>query len=796
MSEALRGIRVLDLTRGPAGGLATMILADFGADVLVLDQPGSREPINELPATRMWQRGKRRLELDVHESRDTFESLCQGADVLVTNWRIAALERHDLTFEAVRDRHPHLVFCHISGFGSKGPYANYPGYEHVVAARVGRMRGFAGLVDRPGPVFSALQVGIHATAQSAATGIMAALLACGDSGAGRLVETSVLQGLLPYEQGGTLGLQFRERFPDMFPGTAPPAPPGAIVEPPHLSLYYHPAQTRDGRWLQFGNLLPHLFDNFIRVTELFEILADPDFSATQMLLPPEKQEAFRRRMLARIQERTADEWMADFIGDGGVVATKYQTTQEALDDPDIVANGHCIEREGGRELGPVARLTKTPAAPGPMIADGADVAAEWSRSPRPAPAGSAPVDAPLAGIKVVEFATIIAAPLGASFLADLGAEVIKVEQIGGDPYRGLAMGVGSARVNAGKRSISLDLKSDDGQAVAAEILSDADVLIHNFRPGVPERLGIGYDAIAAVNPGIVYLQSNGYGPDGPGALRPSTHPVPGAAMGGVMFQLGERVPSDHQEMEDLVWMTRVMMHANEVNPDPNTGMVVATSAVLGLMARATTGFGQQIFVDMFGANAYANHDDFLDYPGKPDRALPIEGLYGLGPTYRLYEAADLGWVFLALVTSAEKDRFVELLGGEGIEIERKLLDQPDADVALARIFVTRSADAWESLLAPAGIGCVRADDLMPAQFWLDNPQAEAMQLTLPVTHPAWGDYRRHGANVHLDGQARPLTPPPLAGQHNETILREAGFDDAAIAGFVDAGIVWQEDVAS
>ena len=793
MSEALRGVRVLDLTRGPAGGLATMILADFGAEVLWIEQPGVVHPIDRQPATRMWQRGKHRIALDVHRDRDRFDALCGSADVLICSWRQASLERHGLTYEALRERHPHLVFCHLSGFGPDGPYANYPGYEHVVAARVGRMRGFAGLVDRPGPVFSALQVGIHASAQSAATGIMAALLARGDSGAGRLVETSVMQGLLPYEQGGMLGIQFRERFPDMFPGVAPPAEPGTVVEPPHLSLYYHPAQTSDGRWLQFGNLLPHLFDNFIRVTELFEVLADPDFDSVQMLLPPDKQEAFRRRMLERIQERSADEWMDDFIADGGVVATKYQTTQQALDDPDIVANGHCIEREeGGRQLGPVARLTETPAHPGPMMDGGDDRATAWIASPRPAPKRPSPDAAPLAGVKVVELATIIAAPLGASFLADMGAEVIKVEQIGGDPYRGLAMGIGSARVNAGKQSLSIDLKSDAGKAAVLEVLRDADVLIHNFRPGVPERLGIGYEDVAAVNPGIVYLQSNGYGPDGPGALRPSTHPVPGAAMGGVMFQLGERVPAEHQAMEDLVWMTRRMMHANEVNPDPNTGMVVATSAMLGLMARASTGKGQQIFVDMFGANAYANHDDFLDYADKPGRALPDEGLFGLGSTYRLYEAADLQWVFLALVTPREKDRFVEILATEGIAFDRATLDVDDASVRLAELFKSRDADSWEALLAPEGIGCVRADALMPAQFWLDDPQAQTMDLAIPVEHPAWGDYRRHGANVRFDGQARSLGAPPLGGQHNKSVLTAAGFDDTAIDRFEADGVIWHE----
>ncbi|MEJ2089412.1 MAG: CoA transferase, partial [Gammaproteobacteria bacterium] len=531
-------------------------------------------------------------------ARGDFERLCAGADVLVCAWRSSALSRHDLDFDALHRRHPHLVFCHISGFGSRGPLADLPGYEHLVAAYAGRMQLFAGIVDRSGPVFSALQVAVHACAHTATTGILAALLQRGQDGPGQLVETSLLQGLLPYEQGGLIGRQF-EQFAEFYNALA-----GSGSEPPMPSLYYHPAQAGDGRWMQFGNLLPHLVDNFLLVTGLADVLADPDFDPQQLKLPPEKQEAFRERMLKRIQQRPAEDWMADCIANGGVVATTYQTTQQALDDPDIVANGHVIERaDGGRQLGPFARFGGTPAAPGGDAAPDDGLADAWAASPRPAPARSSLAGPPLAGVRVVELATIIAAPLGASFLADLGADVTKVEPLTGDPYRGLGAGIGSARVNAGKKSLSIDLKSAAGREAVLKLIRGADVLIHNFRPGVPERLGIGYEQVAELNPGIVYLQCNGYGPDGPGALRPSTHPIPGAAMGGVLYQLGERVPGSLQDMAGLRLWTRRLMRANEVNPDPNTAMVIASAVVLGLAARQRTGSGQQILVDMFGANA-------------------------------------------------------------------------------------------------------------------------------------------------------------------------------------------------
>src|SRR5690606_1922263 len=251
-------------------------------------------------------------------------------------------------------------------------------------------------------------------------------------------------------------------------------------------LYYHPAQAGDGRWMQFGNLLPHLFENFLIAAELIDVLADPDFDAAQIRFSSEeKQEAFRERMLRRIQSRPAADWIAEFVANGSVAATAYQTTRQALADPDLVANGHVVARAGGGvQLGPVARLTRTPAQPrGDATPDDA-LAERWRTSPRPAPARTKRGGAPLHGVRVVEIATIIAAPLGASLLADMGAQVTKVEPVGGDPYRGLLAGMGSARVNAGKRSISVDLKSEAGREIALRLIEDADVLIHNFRPGV------------------------------------------------------------------------------------------------------------------------------------------------------------------------------------------------------------------------------------------------------------------------------------------------------------------------
>ncbi|MFN2169355.1 MAG: CaiB/BaiF CoA transferase family protein, partial [Anaerolineae bacterium] len=569
-----------------------------------------------------------------------------------------------------------------------------------------------------------------------------------------------------------------------------------VSETPAMpSLYYHPAQAGDGRWMQFGNLLHHLFENFLIATDLVDVLADPYFDAAQMLMTnPEHHEAFRNRMLQRIQERPAADWIAEFVDNGGIAATVYQKTQEALSDPDIIANGHAIPRpDGGVELGPVARLTRTPAQPGqaPVPADA--LVEQWRAEPRRVPTRTRRKGLPLEGVRVVELATIIAAPLGAAFLADMGADVIKVEPVGGDPFRGMALGMGAARVNAGKRSLAVNLKSEAGRQIVLDLLKDADVLIHNYRPGVPERLGIGYEQVAALNPGIVYLQSNGYGPDGPGALRPSTHPIPGAAIGGAYYQMGERLPEALQSIDDLRKWTARLMRANELNPDPNTAVVVTTASLLGLMARERTGRGQRILVDMFGANAWANHDDFLSYPGKPDRPLPDSELCGLSATYRLYPCDGGQW----LLTDRERREFHDLVVQNGFDapsLETLIRGDDDAVQALTTLFAWETAEFWENLLAGAGIGCVRADGPFPSRFWLEDPQARELGLTAAAEHPAWGPYQRHGALVRFDGVNGPLGPAPLGGQHNEELLRMLGYDAERVAALQAEGVLWREAV--
>ena len=612
----LHDLRVIDLSSGPAGGMATMMLGDFGADVIKVEPPAG-DPFRDQPAAPLWLRGKRSAVLDLAtaEGRERLHGLVGGADVVVASYPPGSSSEgaaaHGADYETLSTLNRGLVYCSITGFGPRGPYAHYPADEGVVAAKSGRMMAFRGQARREGAAFAAVRVGTHAASQAAVQGILAALLVRPRLGRGQLVETSLLQGMLPYDLSGMLNVQLLRDRPEQYAAVRElMAGPGTMPTP-----NYHPVQTKDGRWIQLGNLLQHLFEAFVGAADLADIYADERYRGAPATWDEQAREEFRDRMLTRMRERTAAEWMETFQENGGVAAIPYATTQQALDDPDMVRNGHVLEADHPRlgrtrQLGLVARLTATPGtAGGPEPAVGEHTREVLAEPPRRAwtPAGGAstpPPRHPLEGVTVLEFATIIAAPLGVALLGDLGARVIKVEPLGGDPFRtmgaGATAGVGTAKTTASKESICIDLKTERGQEIVGRLIERADVLIHNYRPGVPERLGIGYERARALRPEIVHLSLNGYGPDGPSAHRPAAHPIAGAGAGGALQQAGASMPPGYLDtIAEVREAARWLMRANEGNPDPNTSMVVATAALLGLSARDRlgVGVGQQIFAD-------------------------------------------------------------------------------------------------------------------------------------------------------------------------------------------------------
>jgi crotonobetainyl-CoA:carnitine CoA-transferase CaiB-like acyl-CoA transferase len=350
------------------------------------------------------------------------------------------------------------------------------------------------------------------------------------------------------------------------------------------------------------------------------------------------------------------------------------------------------------------------------------------------------------------------------------------------------------KTTATKESIYLDLKRLEARPILDALIAKSDALIHNYRPGVPERLGLGYRHCVELRPGIVHVSVNGYGPMGPGAHRPAAHPIPGAALGGASRQAAGAHRWSGETVADWRATSVRLIRANEANPDPNTSLVIASATLLALFARRRDGVGQQVFVDMLGANAYAVAHDFVQYAGKPDEPWPDVDLHGLSATYRLYTARE-GWVFIALPSDEEFARFCESAGRPGLAADPRFAAaaaraEHDGELAeaVAGLLRERGADEWERLLAPLGIGCVRADGPAPGEFWLEDPHVRENGFVVPVQHPHLGEYLRWGPLVTFDRS--PLAPgaASVGGGSTRAILAELGCADAEVAELIAKGV--------
>ena len=813
MAHVLADLRVVDLTTGPTGGLATMVLADFGADVIKVEPPGG-DRFRALPGSPLWLRGKRSAVLDRGgaNGRRALHRLVATADVVVVSGPPGRAARWGVDAASAIALRPDVVHCAITGWGPRGPLAQVPGYDAVVAARSGRMLAFERQLRRGGPVFSAVPVASHVAAHGAVQGILAGLLARARTGEPQRVETSLLQGMLPFDLMELLLVEASERS-----GIAVVNLASAGGEMPTLN--YHPIRTADGRWIQCGNLLEHLLIAFLDATDLLgEMLAEERFAAAPGSWDADAVEAARDMILGRAGEKTAEEWMAIFRANGNVAAEPFLTTAEALYHPDVVANGDVVIIDDPthgpvRTLGAIAELTVTPAVigrPAPLVGEHTDEVLDSLPDPvtpepprrRPVPVVPARHAGPLDGVTVVEFATIIAAPLSTVLLADLGARVIRVEVTDGDPYRHLVpTGAPAAKTTAGKESICIDLKTPDGRGLARELVAGADVLVHNYRPGVAERLGLGYDDLCVDNPGLVWVSISGYGRRSPSANRPATHPCAGAAMGGAGYQAGAALAMPCESLADVRERARQLIRANESNPDPNTSVVAASATLLALLARRRHGVGQAVYVNMLAANGFANADDALAYEGKPSRAAVDPGLHGLAATYRLYPAGP-GWVFLAVPTDGEWRRFCAAAGCTDLADDARFAaagDRTANDEALAAVladmFASRSAVEWERLCAASGVACVQADDATPGPFFAHHPQAIGNGFSPLTRHARFGEHRRWGPIVTVNGPLDAYGPGVLAGEHTDALLAELGYDGDDIARLRAAGVVASEPVA-
>ncbi|CAN7667089.1 CaiB/BaiF CoA transferase family protein [Variovorax paradoxus] len=388
----------------------------------------------------------------------------------------------------------------------------------------------------------------------------------------------------------------------------------------------------------------------------------------------------------------------------------------------------------------------------------------------PEPIAGAAKGAPLAGVRVLDLTRLLPGPLGAMHLADLGADVIKIEDTGAGDYASPSV---RALVNRNKRAIRIDLKHAQGVATLLRLCREADVLVEGFRPGVMQRLGVGYEAVAAVNPRIVYCSISGFGQTGPLSGTPG-HDLNYAALAGVADQVGNAAgPAlSNLPVADLLGGT----------------MTAVAGILAALFDAARSGRGRHVDIAMAdGVLAHA--------------VLPLAGLHQHGEVPRIGHSALTGALacYGYYRTADGRQLAVGALEPKFWHDLCRLLERPDlaplhrsGDAAaeerlraeLAAIFGARPLAHWRGLFHD-GTGCV----------------TPVLRIDETLAHP---HFRTRGMRVAADDAAPPqlgcpikmtgfepavARPAPRAGEHTDEILRQAGLDASAVAALRAAGAI-------
>ncbi|MBK6616731.1 CoA transferase [Ottowia sp.] len=393
---------------------------------------------------------------------------------------------------------------------------------------------------------------------------------------------------------------------------------------------------------------------------------------------------------------------------------------------------------------------------------------------------------PLKGLKVVEICSTIAGPACARMMADFGAEVIKIEPPEGDAVRQMGRHEGdvslyAATILRGKQSVAIDLKHEEGRRLALEIIRGADILVENNRPGVMERLGMGYEALSALNPGLVMVRISGYGQDGPYAQRPGYGAIC-EAVGGVRHMTGDpdRPPA------------RVAL----ATTDYLTATYASFGAMMAIVDRFRTGRGQVVDVALY-ETAFSQMEPYVPAFERlgvvPARVGP--NLPSMAPN-SLYPTRDGDWMLIAANSNPTFARLVGAMGQPGLLTDPRFCDirirgTPASMKAIDELVAqwTRTLDAvpLEALLREAEVPSSRIYTI--ADIYQD-PHYAARDMLVRVPHPQLGHTTQAGVVPKLSATPGGIRHTgPVVGADTEAVLRSLGLHDEQIAALRASGTV-------
>jgi crotonobetainyl-CoA:carnitine CoA-transferase CaiB-like acyl-CoA transferase len=610
------------------------------------------------------------------------------------------------------------IGCRVSAWGRSGPRAGLPPDEALVQAATGVQAlqwSWSG-----SPVWLVTPIVSYMTGMLAALGVTAAHFARLRGLPGQRLHTSGLQAAFALN-GGTYVTGPTHQSALLVGGD----PRGVY---PSYSLY----PTADG-WLFLGALTQPFWVKLMTFLDRIDLLVDERLQGNPLTFGAPALRAFVRAEIEPIfARRTTADWVAALRA-ADIPCGAVQDRAQYLRDPEVRAAG----------------LVADPFEPPPVAAvtDGATAVLQTRSG-----AGAC-----LDGIRVLDLTSFIAGPVCPMLLADLGADVVKIETADGDPFRMTAYGFHGW--NRGKRSLVVDLKRPEGRDVLLDLARQADVVVENFRGGVMERLGLGWERLQAVNPALVVTSITGA--EGALATLPGFDPIFQARSGFMVAQGGSGEPVFH------------MIPYN----DYCAGTLAALATVAALIARERRGRGQRVRASLMRTALVAQAAHMHDLrPGGRDH---------LGPSAarRLYACAD-GWICIAAQDAGDADR-LSTLAGAPIGLEARA-DGPEA-ARIVAVLGDRSRAA--ALMDLAASGVPAAPCLGFAEL-LDDPHVHANGMLVTLDDPVLGAVTLGGPLV--DFERTPIRYRRLGpghGVHTREVLAEIGYDEARIAALATAGIV-------
>lgn len=392
---------------------------------------------------------------------------------------------------------------------------------------------------------------------------------------------------------------------------------------------------------------------------------------------------------------------------------------------------------------------------------------------------------PLEGLLVVDLTRALAGPYCTLMLGDFGARVVKIEvPTGGDDARGWGppfLAGESAYflgINRNKESLTLDLKTPEGQQVLGRLVARADVLVENFRPGIMERLGFAYPAVCALNPGLVYCSISGFGQDGPYRER-TAYDLILQGMGGLMGITGEE---GGPPVKVGVAVT-----------DIAAGMFAAYGILAALRVRDRTGMGQLVDVSMLDGQVAWMTYQAGHYFATGENPKRLGSAHPSIVPYQAFRTRD-GYVNVAVGSEAIWGRFVVAVGAPEMADDPRFRVNPDRVahrevliVRLEELFATRTTADWVATLEEAGVPC---GPIYLLSDLFSDPQVQHRAMVVEMDHPRSGRIRQTGVPVKLSSTpGRIVSPPPVLGEHTAAILAELGYDAETVLGMHRTGVI-------